>query len=133
MNYELVEYNCRTSECDRVSLILRASNIFFDQQYYADLARVQVLDRRYPQICRHRLSRYLPPLSSQPHIAMATPVAMLSRPGRRALPATRLLVRQSSTSQGQNWAGHPFDVAKDNVAQLAASPRRALTLADLLK
>lgn len=64
---------------------------------------------------------------------MATPIAMLSRPGRRTLPATRLLVRQSSTSQGQNWAGHPFDVAKDNVAQLAASPRRALTLADLLK
>ncbi|KAJ5776627.1 uncharacterized protein N7511_001638 [Penicillium nucicola] len=64
---------------------------------------------------------------------MATPKAMLSRSRSRATPVTRIFVRQSSTSQGQNWAGRPFDVAKDNVAQLAASPRRALTLADLLK
>ncbi|CAG8920165.1 unnamed protein product [Penicillium salamii] len=40
--------------------------------------------------------------------------------------------RHSST-QSQNWAGRPFDVARDNVAQLAASPRRPLTLTDLLK
>ncbi|KAJ5129811.1 uncharacterized protein N7515_005850 [Penicillium bovifimosum] len=62
-------------------------------------------------------------------ITRATPF----RPGRRTLPITRSpLFRQSST-QRQNWASRPFDVAKDNVAQLAASPRQPLTLADLLK
>ncbi|KXG48378.1 Signal transduction histidine kinase, core [Penicillium griseofulvum] len=61
------------------------------------------------------------------------PKAMPFRPGCRTLPIVRpRILRQSSTQSG-NWAGRPFDVAKDNVAQLAASPRRPLTLADLLK
>lgn len=47
------------------------------------------------------------------------------------------LLRQSSTvSQAtRGWTIHPAnaDVAKDQVAQLAASPRRALKMADLLR
>jgi hypothetical protein len=61
------------------------------------------------------------------------PRALPLRPGCRArLIPRHHIIRQSST-QSENWAGRPFDVAKDNVAQLAASPRRPLTLADLLK
>lgn len=66
-------------------------------------------------------------------MATSIPRAMPSRPSYRALPIGRPRIFRQYSSQGQNWAGHPFDVAKDNVAQLAASPRRPLTLADLLK
>ncbi|KAJ5237195.1 hypothetical protein N7489_007286 [Penicillium chrysogenum] len=66
-------------------------------------------------------------------MATSIPRAMPSRPSYRALPIRRPRIFRQYSSQGQNWAGHPFDVAKDNVAQLAASPRRPLTLADLLK
>lgn len=55
------------------------------------------------------------------------------RPGCRGPLITRPRIYRQSSTQSQNWAGRPFDVAKDNVAQLAASPRRPLTLADLLK
>ncbi|CAI7585191.1 unnamed protein product [Penicillium bialowiezense] len=64
-------------------------------------------------------------------MATSIPRALSLRPGCRS-PIRCHLSRQSST-QSQNWAGRPFEVAKDNVAQLAASPRRPLTLADLLK
>lgn len=47
------------------------------------------------------------------------------------------LLRQSSTvsQSARDWTIRPAnaDVAKDQVAQLAASPRRALKLADLLR
>jgi hypothetical protein len=66
-------------------------------------------------------------------MATSIPRALPSRPGCRfPLTLRRCIARRSST-QSENWAGRPFDVAKDNVAQLAASPRRPLTLADLLK
>lgn len=61
---------------------------------------------------------------------------MTFRPNYRAFPIGRPRVFRQYSSQSQNsqnWAGHTFDVAKDNVAQLAASPRRPLTLADLLR
>ncbi|KAJ5209519.1 hypothetical protein N7449_003898 [Penicillium cf. viridicatum] len=61
------------------------------------------------------------------------PKAMPFRPGCRGLPIVRPRIYRQSSTQSENWAGRPFDVAKDNVAQLAASPRRPLTLADLLK
>ncbi|CAG7975486.1 unnamed protein product [Penicillium olsonii] len=63
-------------------------------------------------------------------MATSIPRALL-RPGCR--PSIRCHLYRHSSTQSQNWAGRPFDVAKDNVAQLAASPRRPLTLTDLLK
>lgn len=57
--------------------------------------------------------------------------------GRAKLLRTRIrLVRHTSTSQKSwDWTNHEptGDVARDEVAQLAASPRRPLTLADLLR
>ncbi|KAJ5773901.1 hypothetical protein N7457_008797 [Penicillium paradoxum] len=90
------------------------------------------------QIFRPGSHYYLPHTSLPilwPQFMMATsiPRAMPFRPGYRPLPLTRLHLSRQSSTQSQNWAGRPFDVAKDNVAQLAASPRRPLTLADLLK
>lgn len=78
-------------------------------------------------------STYLAPYDLQ--FTMTTSIArnMPFRPSRRALPIGRPHICRQSSTQSQNWAGRPFDVAKDNVAQLAASPRRPLTLADLLK
>lgn len=65
-------------------------------------------------------------------VLWATPVR-----GQHRLIRTRLrLIRHTSTSQKTwDWTGRSTtgDVARDEVAQLAASPRRPLTLADLLK
>jgi hypothetical protein len=61
------------------------------------------------------------------------PRALPLRPGDRSRLIPRRHIACQSSTQSKIWAGRPFDVAKDNVAQLAASPRRPLTLADLLK
>ncbi|KAJ6126960.1 hypothetical protein N7523_002572 [Penicillium sp. IBT 18751x] len=67
-------------------------------------------------------------------------VAMISRAqpfgAQRSLLTARChVVRHLSTQTNSNWGGRQTtpDVAKDEVATLAASPRRPLTLADLLK
>lgn len=59
--------------------------------------------------------------------------AVLSRPKCLFPCVPRNHVSRQLSTQAQNWADRPLDVAKDNVAQLAASPRRPLTLTDLLK
>ncbi|GLI78383.1 hypothetical protein PoHVEF18_006697 [Penicillium ochrochloron] len=62
--------------------------------------------------------------------------AMPARGNVRLLRTRSRLIRHASTSQKTwDWSNHQStgDVARDEVAQLAASPRRPLTLADLLR
>lgn len=70
-------------------------------------------------------------------IMAATVFGAMPPRGRARLLRTRIrLVRPNSTAQkGWDWTNHQptGDVARDEVAQLAASPRRPLTLADLLR
>ncbi|KAJ5168448.1 uncharacterized protein N7482_004042 [Penicillium canariense] len=69
-------------------------------------------------------------------MAVAVFRAQLQRGNTRLLRTRPRLIRQASTSQtGRDWTIHPAtrDAARDQVAQLAASPRRPLTLADLLR
>lgn len=57
--------------------------------------------------------------------------------GQKILPYRSICLprRYSSSQASHTWATHQSgsDVANDHVARLAASPRRPLTLADLLK